>query len=107
MGLLYCSLIVSENKYPVLLYLLELCLLCAVQDELSLVMGCEALDTWYSILLPLFCQVYLCSPSCCDGMPNTFEIRVFKVPLQRQSSWSYERKKILCIPANLILPLTY
>lgn len=46
MFLLYCSCVVSENKYPVLVCLLELCLLCAVQNELSLVMGCEALDTW-------------------------------------------------------------
>lgn len=46
MVLLYCSCIFSENKYPVLVYLLQLCLLCAVQDELSVVLGCEALDTW-------------------------------------------------------------
>lgn len=44
MVLLYCSCIVSENN-PVLVYLLQLCLLCAVQDELSVVLGCEALDT--------------------------------------------------------------
>lgn len=86
MVLLYCSFIVSENKYLVLVYLPELCLLCAVQGELSVVMGSEALDTRYSVLLPLFCQVYLFLPSFFDGIINIFEITVFKVPLQRQNN---------------------
>lgn len=77
MFLLHCSRTVCENEYPVLLYLLELCLLHADLILHSLVMGCEALDTWYSILLPLFCLVYLFSPSFCDGILNVFEVRIF------------------------------
>lgn len=82
MFFLYCSCIFSENKCSVLVYLLELCLLHAVQGELSVVMGCEELDTWYSVLLSLFCQVYLFSPFFCDGIINIFEIRLFKAPLE-------------------------
>lgn len=37
MFLLYSSCSARENKYPVLVCLLELCLLHAMQDELSLV----------------------------------------------------------------------
>lgn len=59
MFLLYSSCSVRENKYPVLVYLLVLHILHAMQDELSLVMGYDAVDTWYSILLSFFCQLYL------------------------------------------------